>query len=300
MSDSKINSRQKNAWLLTAMLAPLAHAAGVGWMSMVLAAGVLLPLSMLPGNFQGLSKPLLWLEWISVVLAGGLLLPDSGNYWPGRASEIVVPVTLLVLAGLTENVRRGANVAGILCWMTGGLFLFILYTGLQGVHMQWLKPETIPWSRILILTMLVPRLSILWDTRRTAGRTFLWIGILGMILGVLVQGNLSAQIANGEDAPFYLMARSLRMGSLSRLEPVVSLTLTFSWFCFSLYLVMAGKTFLQMAGVCSKAALWSTIGAITGTMFINMQGKLHIVEFAVMILWILTPYLHFRKSMKKD
>lgn len=296
-----MNRRQKNAWLLTAMLAPLAHAAGAGWLSIALAAGVLLPLTMLPGRFEGLSKPILWLEWGSVILTAGLLLPNSGNYWPGRASEIVVPVTLLVLAGLTENVRRGANVAGTLCWMTGGLFLFILYTGIQGVRMQWLKPEPIAWNQVLILTMLLPRLALLWEVpQKKSGYAILWIGLIGIILGILVQGNLSAMVAKAEDAPFYLMARSLRMGSLTRLEPVVSLALTFSWFCLSLYLVMAGKTFLRMAEVGPKAALWGTVGAVSGAIMINMQDKLHIVQIVALILWVLTPSLRFVNGSKKD
>lgn len=296
-----MNSRQKNAWLMTAMMAPLAHAAGVGWMSMALAAGVLLPFAMLPGSFEGLSRPLLWLEWGSVILAGTLLLPAAGTYWPARASEIVVPVTLLVLAGLTENVRRGSNVAGILCWMTMGLFLFIFYMGIQGVHMEWLKPEPVLWSQTLILTMLVPRLSLLWEgTEKKSGSVFLWIGVIGLLLGALIQGNLSAQVAQTENAPFYLMARSLRMGSLSRLEPVVSVALTFSWFCLSLYLVMAGKTFLRMAGMEPRWALWRTVGAMSGAIAFNMKDKLHVVQIAAVILWIVTPCLHFKKRSKKD
>lgn len=296
-----MNSRQKNAWLLTAMMAPLAHAAGAGWLSMTLAAGALLPFSLLPGRFEGLSKPVLWLEWGSVVLAAALLMPASGAYWPARASEIAIPVTLLVLAGLTENVRRGSNVAGVLCWMTMGLFLFISYMGIQGVHLEWLKPEPIPWNQTLMLTMLVPRLALLWEMpRKKSEATYLWIGVIGLFLGILVQGNLSVQVAQAEEAPFYLMARSLRMGSLSRLEPVVSLALTFSWFCLSLYLVMAGKSFLRMAGEGSKPALWGTVGAMCGAIAFNMQDRLRIVQIAAVILWIVMPCLHFQKRSKKD
>ncbi len=281
------------------MMAPLAHATGAGWFSIALAAGVFLPLTLLPGSFESINTPLAWLEWISVILAGCMLLPASGNYWPGTASEIVVPITLLVLVGLTENVRRCANVAGVLCWIIGGLFLFIVYMGIQGIHVEWLKPNPIPWEPTLILTMLMPRLSILWKKEeKTTGSTG-WLGAVGIALAILVQGNLSAAVASQENAPFYLMARSLRMGSLSRLEPVVSLALTLSWFCFAMYITMSGKKMLEIAGVKEKWALWGTVGTMCTALLIGLADKRYFVQIPVTILWVVIPFFYAKKEMKK-
>ncbi len=266
---------------------------------MVLAAAVFLPISVLPGNFEGLSKPLLALEWASTVLAVTVLLPASGSYWPGKGSEVAVPLVLLVLAGLTANESRGANVAGMLGWIVGLMSAAVWVLGMKGVRAQWLQPERMPWREELILPLMLPALMKIWKKERTA-RAALGIGVMAAVLGILVQGNLSIAVAQQEAAPFYLMARSLRLGSLSRMEPLVSMLLTFSWFSLGLYLVMAGKAFLVRAGIKEHYALWMTVAAAGGLIVINMQDTMRIAAKAAVVLWIVAPMLRLKNKSKKD
>ena len=298
MSESAMTRRQGAAWLLTAMLAPLAHASGLGWTNLALYAAAALPLWLLPGKMDGLPKPILLLEWGSVILAGASILPASGSYWPGRASEQVVPAVLLILAAMTGNVRRGANAAGILCWMTGILGAIVLYMGTQGIELRWLRPVPVVWNPVLAGTMLLPGLSVLWPEK--PGKSMCGIAVLAAVLGVLVQGTLGAEAAEMLSAPFYEMARSLRLGSLSRLEPVGSVMLTLSWFALCLYLVMGARTLLEEAGIGEQKALWT--GTVAMCLLIGMKEttKLPAQPLWSGILWFGIPLWNFFKKAKKD
>ena len=119
------------------------------------------------------------------------------------------------------------------------------------------------------------------------------------MLGVLVQGNLSVSAAGKLRAPFYEMARSLRLGSLSRLEPVGSVMLTLGWFALALYLLMSAKTLLERAEIPSEQALFACKIALFFALLLQETGNTAALSCAAMILWFAVPFLNFKISRKK-
>ena len=53
-----MENKQHRYWLLAALAAPLAHFSGSGWLTAVLAAFIVLPLSLLPKDWSDMHKPL--------------------------------------------------------------------------------------------------------------------------------------------------------------------------------------------------------------------------------------------------
>lgn len=298
MPDSIMTRKQAGAWLLTAMLAPLARVSGAGWTTIAASAAIALPLWLLPGCFETLPKPILFLEWGSVILAGMEILPAAGSCWPGAQSETVVPVVLLLLAAMTENVPRSANAAGILCWMVGILGAAVLCMSVQGVRLNWMQPAPLQWNPQLLLVLLLPGLSSCWPEKPR--KSLLGTAAMAVVLGVLVQGSLSAAVAGRLEAPFYEMARSLRLGSLSRLEPVCSIMLTLSWFALCLYLVMAAKTILEASGIQGKPALWAGVIGMGLGVILHTKSRLPAWPLGTGILWVFLPLTNFLKRSKKD
>ena len=288
-----VNQMQMRVWILTAMLAPLAHASGAGWATMLLAAVVLLPLAALPVPRKPPGKLLLWLGWGSVAAAAAVLLPASGSYWPGRSSEIVVPLVLLLLAGLTQNETRSANAAGILGWGVGLMGAAVWVLAMKEVRPAWLRPQLTSWNGSLVFPMLLP---VLFRSQMPGRKNWLFLAAgLAAILGILVQGNLSLGIAGQQNAPFYEMAGSLRVGSLSRLEPMVSLLLTFSWYSLALALVMAGKSYLCQIGLTGRTALWLTVMAMGGGILFGVQDEIKDAAKIGILVWLMLPKISCEK-----
>ena len=92
--------KQHTLWLLAAMSAPLAHFSGSGWLMTALAASAVLPLTLLPKAWEGMTKPLLLLQLLWLGAVAGALLSGSPAYWPSD-NDLAVPLTILVLAALT-------------------------------------------------------------------------------------------------------------------------------------------------------------------------------------------------------
>ena len=105
--------KQHTLWLLAAIAAPAAHFSGSGWLTAVLAAFIVLPLSLLPKDWSDMHKPLAIIQigWLGAV--AGSLLTESSAYWPSD-NHWAVPLTILALAAWTGTAaapRIGAVIA---------------------------------------------------------------------------------------------------------------------------------------------------------------------------------------------
>ena len=298
MSHMKLHPRQAAAWMLLSLLAPMCHASGAGWGSVLLASAALLPLSTLPGDFDRLPPWALWLEWGTVVLTAALLLPESGGDWPGRYSKPVVALVLLVLAGLSHSPGRSARACAALAMLALPMVLLVGLLAGKELRLCWLCPGEPRWEMGLLLPLLLPRLQLLWKER---GKTpvLLTAGLGAAALTALVQGILSPRVAAMESAPFYQMACSLRLGSLSRLEPLVSAVLTFSWYALSAYLVMAGAALLTRTGLEQGRAVWLSAGAMAALILSGWQLPRWSLLALALLGWILTPILPLQNKSKK-
>ena len=284
-----MKNKQHRYWLLAALAAPLAHFSGSGWLTAVLAAFIVLPLSLLPKDWTGLNKPLAAVQigWLGAV--AGSMLTASSAYWPSD-NHWAVPLTILALAAWTGTAaapRIGAVIA--LC-----MALLAIPTALSAaahIEFAWLAPSLGEWPWGLTLALLIPNLPAGEGSGR---KRILFGGILAVVLSAVVQGTISANVAGVVIDPFYQTARTL-----GYLEPVVASAVTLGWYAMTAYLLGSAKIIAKESDM---GGMWASVLPVgTATIFVLTKRQLHAPFWAVLtaFLWVLNPFLSKIKKVEK-
>ncbi len=271
--------KQHTLWLLAAMAAPLAHYARWGWLPALAAVLVVLPLTRIPKDWEGMSAPVAAVESIWLGLVAGSLLSNSAAYWPSD-QDLVVPLTLLALAAVTGSAaapRVGAVAA--LCMVLPAIPA--VCAGAVLLEPAWLRPGAITWPWGLSLVLLLPNLPA---ARGSRGRG---IGALALVLSVLVQGVLGSEVAASVPDAFYQTARSL-----GYLEPVIAVGLTLGWYAMAVLLLNSARFLTPKANV---------LPVCTAAVAILTRVQLTHPFWAVFgaVLWVFAPFLTKMKKVEK-
>lgn len=284
-----MQTKQHELWLLAALAAPLAHFSGCGWLTALITAAALLPLSLLPKAWTfPKSFALLQILWLGIV--AGSLLPGSAVYWPS-GNQTAVPLTLLTLAALTKR-ASAPRVGAVLAFCMGLLALPAAVSGVARLEPGWLKPELTGWQPGLILTLLLINLPI-GAVRK--GRSMAVTGLVTVLLAALVQGILSPWVAAFLPDPFYQTARTL-----GHMEPIVAVGMTLGWYAMSAVLYGSAAQIAQNCGLggrLSYVLLWGT-----ATAFVLLQWQLSapiLIGFSA-FLWVLSPFFQKMKKVKNS
>lgn len=301
MKDHELTAQQMGVWLLAAVSAPLSAASGAGWAAVALAGLAMLPLCRLSGGgWRKIRGTAAILESVWLSLVAGLMLRGSAVFWPGSRSDWFVPLVLTVLIYLTkpDAAPRAGAVVG-LC--LGVLYIPVLIGGAAQVKLEWLPAQPGRWSRMLLLAMLVPSLWGLWRERtEIIGHTLTATAVLGILFGALAQGILSLPVAGAQGDGFYEVSRTLRLGVLSRIEPVAAVAAMLGWYALgcllhssAVKLAGQGGSKTQNARLISALVMGSV--AVSG---VQLQGD--IVVGVSLILWILVPLCAEKRNLKKS
>lgn len=297
MHHHKLCPRQLWAWITAAVSAPLAHYSGAGWFAVLLAAGAMLPLTLLSSEgWRSLSKVEAALEfaWIIMVLAA--LIPGSGAYWSGAQTQWVVPLTMLALAALSGSGERAARVGATLFWILILMYLPLIFAGVVRMKFEYLTPIAGEWTAGLLLTLLIPGLAGVW--KEDGHGACLWtlgIGVLAAALAVMSQGILSGAVAMTEEAPFFELSRNL-----GRFEPLVAAALTFGWYQFASFLMNAAAMLGTKFGLNEKWGRRIVFGGAAFLVLYGVQMDGIILTILGLSFWVLVPMLHTKKLSKKS
>lgn len=276
---------------LLAVLAPLAHYSGVGYMAVLLAAGAMLPLTILAGDgLRRISKPEAALELVWIGLVMGSLMDVSGANWPGSRSEIVVPLTILALAVATGKKEKNERACCTVFWITviPAILIFGAMTGM--VEPGWLKPEPREWSAELVAALLLPALGTY--EKNTKVKTGLATAVMAGFLAVIIQGGLGIVQAESERSPLYELGRCIGNGGF---EIIVSIVLTLSWYGFAALGMRSAERFGVKSGL-SEMQTRVVAGGFAAVMVLTdrrIEGW--ILIGGCLILWALVPILHPEK-----
>lgn len=293
--------RQLGTWLAAAVSAPLSAGAGAGWAAVTLAALAMLPLGKLPGRgWEKMGKGLCLVQAVWMSLMAGLLLKSSALFWPGSRSEWVVPLTLAALAVLTgpEAAPRAGAVVG-LCLAV--LYLPVLIGGAAQAKPEWLAAHPGKWNGLLLVGLLLPALWPLWrGDHRGQNRGILVTGAVGVLFGLLCQGILSPSVASRLEDAFYQTGRTLELGVLSRVEPVVAAASALGWYASSLFLyggALRLGTRAGFGGWKGRIALGTvTVGAVVSGLRIPESVTVGIC----ILLWIAMPLWTEKRNFTKN
>lgn len=299
MRNNSIAPRQLWAWLAVGMSAPLAHWSGAGWLTALVTAAAVLPLSAL--GAKGWADAGKWISaagliWIVAVLAS--LIPESGEYWPGNQNERVVPLALIVLAALSAGGEKAARVGSVLFWVLVLVYAPVVLGASAGIEWEYLAETGLEWAPGLIAVLTVPALAGLWQ-EEGAARNIAPLGILAVAFAGITQGMLS--IAACEmDTPFYEVGRSLRLGGMSRFEPLIAVAVTFGWYCFASFLLSAAAQLGSRIGWKEPWGIWGAGGITAALVLFDVQFDHWILAIGGTVLWILLPIISLQKNLKKD
>lgn len=284
------NNRQMLSTIL-AVMAPLAHFSGEGYMAVLLAAGAMLPLTVLAGDgLNHVTKPEAAVELIWVGLVLGSLMPVSGANWPGEQAQIVVPLVILSLSVITGNKEIGERGSSTLFWVAAVLLALILGIMAGKAEPERLTPEPGIWSGGLIAALLYP--SLKGAEKKRAVKTGIAVGALAVVLATVIQGVLGRWTGKQEISPLYEAGRCVGDGGF---EILVSGALTLGWYGFAAMGMGASESFGEKLGLSEKNCRIA-VGIIAVTMIISgvVVARWALIA-GCLILWVLVPMLHPKK-----
>lgn len=280
-----MNRKQHTIWLLAALAAPVAHCSGTGWLMSLLAALAVLPLSLVPKSWCGLSRPMAYLQILWLGIVAGLLIPGSAACWPSD-NDLAVPLTLLTLAALTKP-DRTARTGAVLAFCMAVLAIPLAVSGAAGVKWEWLAPAAGGWPVLLSLVLLVPNLP----ASGGRGRGIPAAALLTVTLAALVQGSICGNVAASHPAPFYETARTL-----GHLEPVTAAALTLGWYTLAAFLFDSAARIAWEGDVKRETAYVLLWGTAAGFTVLSVQPNAWFVTIVSLFLWVITPFF---QNLKK-
>lgn len=282
--------------LILAMAAPLAHYTGQGYMAVLLAAGAMIPLTILAGDgMNWVSRPVAGLELIWLGLAMGSLIRVAGVNWPGEKSEIVVPLTLLALGVVTGNRERGSRTCSTLLWIGLIPALWVLLVLVGQSKPDWLVPEPGIWNGALIAVLLYP--VIITSEKGMGVKKGAIVALMAVILAVVIQGGLGVDQATSEESPLYEFGRCVGKGGF---EIIISVILTVSWYGFVCMGMGAAERLGEKIELSAMGSRITT--AVFGILGMNSGGvrEDRIMIYGVILMWILVPILGQKNKTKKS
>lgn len=280
-----MQTKRPRLWFLAALAAPIAHFSGCGWLTALVTAAAILPLSLI-GKDWCFPKPIALAQIIWLGVVAGSLLPASAACWPSD-NALAVPLTLLTLAALT-GATKAPRIGAVLAFAMGLLALPIALTGAANLELSWLRPTALTWEPMLALAFLMPVLPAAGGGR---GRNLLCVGILAFLLAALVQGVLSPVVASALSDPEYQTARTL-----GHLEPVAAAALTLGWYAMATWLFSAAAEIARLCQVKEKMSYVLLWGAAATLIAFKWQLSAPFLMGLSTVLWCFAPF--FQKIKK--
>ena len=284
-----MNGKQHTLWLLAALAAPIAHYSGSGWLMGGLAALAVLPLTLIPKSWEGLTRGTAFVQILWLGFVAGLLLPGSAACWPSDHRE-VVPLILLTLAALTKP-NRTARVGAVLAFCMALLAIPIAVSGAAGVEISWLRPHPASWPVWLSLVLLLPNLPSAGEGKGQIRGA----AILTVVLSALIQGTLSAPVAMEQGSAIYETARTL-----GHLEPVTAAALTLGWYALANYL-FDNAAQIAREGDCKEEVAYVLVWCTAAILVIfRQQPNGWFVTVLSLFWWVITPFFQKLKKLENS
>ena len=280
---------RKNQWLLAALFAPVAHFSGCGWLAAGLTALAVLPLTLLPKRWEGMSRPAALVQILWLGVAAGRFLGESAVYWPSD-NDLAVPLTILALALWAKT--TGPRIGAVLAFCIALLSIPLAASGASHLKPGWLAPRMGPWSPGLTAALLLPALPVAGEDGKGKALT---AGILTLASSALVQGVISLPVAARAGDAFYQTARTL-----GYLEPVAAVAMTLGWFAVALFLLGAAEKIGKNCAMGRAGASVLAAGTAAGVLLWGRELSNGIFAVFCLFFWIIHPILRKNKKSAKN
>lgn len=290
MSRNEKQKRKMDLWTAAAMVAPLAHWSGAGYVAVSLAALAMIPLTLLPRDRSpGRAEGIVQCVWLIIVLSG--LLPSSAAYWTGGGKTI--PLTLLTLAAFAGGKEKAERAGNTIFWLLLPIFFLIILLSTKELEPQWLAPERGEWTGQLLTTLLLPSLGVSRNhEKRSAAAP---AALIALVLAAVTQGSMGFGTAAAVTAPLYETGRAIGGGA----EMIVSVGMTLSYYALCGMLFETACSGLKETPIPRKwkrGLIWLCAAAL---ILFEVEIPAIVQVAGSLILWILLPILPEKNKLKK-
>lgn len=291
-----VTDKKKDAWLLTALAAPLARtASGCSWLTVLVIGVVGLGLCW---GVEHLGRPagkfFSAVQWIWLIFILGMTLGWTADCWKDSENSPVVGGTLLLLAAWTAS--KGEDVSR----RTGNLLRFflivliggVLLSGLGDVCLTNLRPQWRMNTAHIITLFLFPAAAAWSGCAGSGGKSKLAILLFAAVTAAVATGVLSGGYASSRVSAFYELSRSTELlGTARRFESLAGLGMTLGYYVFlTLLLTVAGKW--AEGAIPGKRTLGIWLAAAGGMLaYLTEAVNDRVLALGSLAAWIVLPVL---------
>lgn len=291
-----LEDKKADAWLLTALAAPLARtASGCSWLTVLAIGAVCLGLCW---GVEQLRKPagrfFSGVQWLWLIFAIGMVLGWTADCWKDGENSPVIGAALLLLAAWTSSKGEsvGSRAGNLLRFFLLVLIGGVLLSGLGDIRLSNLRPRWRMNTAYIVTLFLLPA-AFAWNQRtKSGGKTKLALLLFAVCTAAVTAGVLSGGYAASQISAFYELSRSTELlGSARRFESLAGLGMTLGYYVFlTLLLTMAGKWAEQAVPGKRTQGIW--LGA-AGGMLAYLTGMLNdrMLALGSVAVWIVLPVL---------
>lgn len=286
--------RKADAWLLTAMAAPLAQiASGCSWPAVLLTGAVCLALCWAMEHLPKPSgRPFSGLQWLWLILVMGAALEWMADCWQDGKGSPVIGGTLLLLAAWTASKGEevGSRAGNLLRFFLIVLIGGVILSGLGDIRLSNLKPRWRLSSGHIVTLFLVPAGAVWARNVKTGWKAKACLLLFAGVTAAVTTGVLSGSYAARQVSAFYELSRSADLlGAAPRFESLAALGMTLGYYVFLTYLLNLSGQWAEKA-FSGKRSLGVWLAA-AGAGAVLLTGALNdrFLALGCVAVWIVLP-----------
>ena len=239
------------------------------------------------------------------LIALGVAARQLCESFPTAHPSPLIGLLLLLLAAYCGK-KRSLPVAAICFFLLLGLYGLFFAFALPDLNVDFLQPAATP--SISLLTAALLPFNVVWLCQGKRKLPVFWLlgGVLFAVAAAMVTaGILSAPVTAQTEFPFYEAAKSITLlGSIQRLEPLVSAGLCLGGFCLLSLLCSVNET-LIFAISPQRKNLSALINFLAGGAICLLSNYFsgNIIALGTTIFWGIFPFILLivvnQKNIKK-
>lgn len=281
--------KRESAFAAMALTVPAAEAAvGKNWLPvLIIGLATWLFCSWTAGERPRVPYWLSRLRIVTLVLLIAWILERTSEPWPGKGSQFVVPLVLLVLAAVSvkKGAEQAAAAAGVLRYGIYGILAMMLVAGLGDIPWKNLAPKAELPDGTLTAVMLLPLLAM---HRKEQGNP---LPIAAVLASIVTVGATS----------LYEYSRGISVaGAAEHLESVAACAITVGYFGTISWLLDGCSTERGSTGKRTNREVFLTAAAAYAIYLLKIPHAPWLYAWLELLLWGFLPLLFAPKRNLKN
>lgn len=216
-------------------------------------------------------------------MVAGVILGDTAINWPGKWSELIVPLVIAALAvnAVWNGIDAAAICGGALRWIVLPGFCLLLLAGLRSVEIKNLEPRLVHMEEMGMVTVLLlaaAREQGIRDSGKSAG--------LALMSAVICMG----VIGTGGTVLDYSRTITLRTVSI-RMESIAASIMTVSYFAMILYCIVQAEAVEEREERDNNKRILIFTAIAYALSFVNGSIMKWVITSTGIVLWIVIPLI---------